>query len=342
MHGFTDVLPSRESYWRAIILFGRNVASYKFALGKSLLDLAGGKESFIPLEELATPYATHICEHLAQIDTQGTSPSSTFLDACRNYNSGSITKEALVATTVRLGFTNVLDAFHTVSGVQVPVRFFEVDDKGSARGLVVTDDLYRMREGSDLGGLKQEVESRWRLVERSWQLGVSRALLGVCHDVGSGLLSMGSGQTRSVVTSSRSALIGYQKGRCFYCFAPISVNPESPLLADVDHFFPFVLGARKQEFYPVNGIWNLVLACRACNRGRGGKSDRIPRLHFLERLHRRNEFLIASHHPLRETLMEQTGNTSQQRARFIQAFFFSARSVLPIDWATKPRGPEVF
>ena len=26
-------------YWRAVILFGRNVASYKFALAKSLLDL---------------------------------------------------------------------------------------------------------------------------------------------------------------------------------------------------------------------------------------------------------------------------------------------------------------
>ncbi len=29
---FKEQYPSLESYWRSIILFGRNVASYKFAL----------------------------------------------------------------------------------------------------------------------------------------------------------------------------------------------------------------------------------------------------------------------------------------------------------------------
>jgi len=38
MDEFTQVQPSLESYWRAVILFGRNIASYKFALGKSLLN----------------------------------------------------------------------------------------------------------------------------------------------------------------------------------------------------------------------------------------------------------------------------------------------------------------
>ena len=37
---FTEVQPTLENYWRSIILFGRNVASYKFALGKSLLELS--------------------------------------------------------------------------------------------------------------------------------------------------------------------------------------------------------------------------------------------------------------------------------------------------------------
>ena len=29
---FKEQFPSLDSYWRSIILFGRNVASYKFAL----------------------------------------------------------------------------------------------------------------------------------------------------------------------------------------------------------------------------------------------------------------------------------------------------------------------
>ena len=37
---FTEVQPTLENYWRSVILFGRNVASYKFALGKSLLELS--------------------------------------------------------------------------------------------------------------------------------------------------------------------------------------------------------------------------------------------------------------------------------------------------------------
>ena len=36
---FLSQEPRLEDYWRGIILFGRNVASYKFALAKTLLDL---------------------------------------------------------------------------------------------------------------------------------------------------------------------------------------------------------------------------------------------------------------------------------------------------------------
>lgn len=37
---FQETHPSLESYWRSAILFGRNVASYKFALAKSLFEIA--------------------------------------------------------------------------------------------------------------------------------------------------------------------------------------------------------------------------------------------------------------------------------------------------------------
>lgn len=39
MSTFTRTDPTLENYWRAIILFGSNVASYKFALARSLLSL---------------------------------------------------------------------------------------------------------------------------------------------------------------------------------------------------------------------------------------------------------------------------------------------------------------
>ena len=39
------------------------MASYKFALGRSLLKIAGRGETFVSLEEFAEPYARHPVEH---------------------------------------------------------------------------------------------------------------------------------------------------------------------------------------------------------------------------------------------------------------------------------------
>jgi len=70
---FIEAHPTREDYWRSVILFGRNVASYKFALAKSLLELATGEPNFIRLKELAVPFSHYITEHLARMDKQATS-----------------------------------------------------------------------------------------------------------------------------------------------------------------------------------------------------------------------------------------------------------------------------
>src|SRR4051794_23608608 len=109
MYSFTETHPALESYWRAIVLFGVNVASYKFALAKSLLDLASQEREAISLDDLAVPFAAHICEHLHEADKQGTFGQSRFLDACREFNRGDIDQDSLVATTAKLGFNNVID-----------------------------------------------------------------------------------------------------------------------------------------------------------------------------------------------------------------------------------------
>ena len=87
---FQEAVPTLESYWRSIILFGTNVASYKFALGKSLLELSEQGQTHITLDELAVPFSKHICEHLKNAPKQATSQSSRFLNACKNFNEGKI------------------------------------------------------------------------------------------------------------------------------------------------------------------------------------------------------------------------------------------------------------
>ncbi|MBW4564920.1 MAG: hypothetical protein KME32_28110 [Mojavia pulchra JT2-VF2] len=136
---------------------------------------------------------------------------------------------------------------------------------------------------------------------------------------------MSDRRRRVDVTSCRDALNGYQKGKCFYSFADISIEPGSENLADVDHFFPHSLNKCIKN---IDGVWNLVLASQECNRGEGGKFDRLPNTKYLDRLHKRNEFLITSHHPLRETLIQQTGNTEQKRRYFLQSMYNTAQRLL--------------
>jgi len=133
-----------DSNFRSIILFGANVASYKFALGQSLLDLAAKGVEKVTLEELADPFSRHLCDHLAAVNLQGTFAHSRFLDACRHFNSGDINEAELITATAMLGFNNVIDAFHVVSGGDVPTRFF-VDERKTARpGIRLTDEMLRL------------------------------------------------------------------------------------------------------------------------------------------------------------------------------------------------------
>src|SRR5687768_2288152 len=114
-----------ENYWRAIMLFGLNVASYKFALAKSLIELSAMGKASITLEQLAEPFSRNIVEHLVTAPKQITSSSSRFLDSCRRFGTGDINKDELIGMTVKLGFQNVINAFHVVNQGEIPVRFFQ-------------------------------------------------------------------------------------------------------------------------------------------------------------------------------------------------------------------------
>ena len=339
MTEFHLTTPSLDSNWRSIILFGRNAASYKFALAKALLDHADEQRTQMTLAELAPAFSQNICQHLKTSDKQATSTSSRFLDSCRSFNKDEISEDQLIQETVRNGFNNVIDAFHVVNQGEIGFRFF-TDDRKSGGGITLTDELLQLRTDFQGTSLGQEVEARWNLVEAAWSLNLGRNLISVEADNDEGVLFVNS-QRRINITSSRDALNGYQKGRCFYCFDEISVASNSDRMADVDHFFPWVL-KRDGIAMDVDGVWNLVLACRRCNRGSDGKFAQIPAISLVERLNRRNDYLVDSHHPLRETLIRQTGASPIDRSHFLQRKFDAAVSALVHTWAPQPMAPATF
>ena len=319
---FISPKPTKVDCWRSAILIGINDKCFKFSLGKSLLDFANENKDFITLEELSKKYAAYICDHIKLTPTQGTNakPPGPVLNACKNYVQKKISYDQLIQTTAYNNEWIVLKKFHLLKGGLLPVKFFEKTGKyvRSKKGITLTDDLFKLKESPQFNNLFDEAEGRWNLVEKAWHLKMSRHLITIDYDRQQELLlaKRSSDHRDVIVTSARKGLNGYQKGKCFYCFKKISIKPKTIDLSDVDHFFPIKLEKRKL-LKNLNGVWNLVLACKNCNRGPHGKFELIPEIQYLERLNERNNYLIESHDPLRQTLVMQTGKTAQQRHHFL-------------------------
>jgi hypothetical protein len=327
--------PSLESQWRAIILFGKNSATYKFAFAKSLLTLIDKEKTRVSLEELAIPFADSIIEHLKKSDKQGNAASSKFLEGCRSFINNTLSKEDLYKLTEKYGFVNVVDAFQNVNGDVIPNLFYEKDYYSNKKELVITDSLLKIKDLFQYRNFNQEVDARWSLVETAWNLKINPNLLEVQYDENKSLFFIESNlMRRRDITSVRDSLNGYQKGKCFYSFQDISVNRLDQKICEVDHFLPHV---NKQIHYKnganVNGVWNLVLADKDINLH---KRARIPEKRFLERLFNRNEFFIQSKHPLAETIINQTGFTRESRWKFL-VFHYK----LAFEQSIHPWKPEI-
>ncbi len=317
--------PSIESQWRAIILFGKNSASYKFAFAKSLLSLVEEQKTSISLTELAIPFADSIVDHLKKNDKQGNSNSSKFLDGCREYINNNISKTQLYNLTEKYGFINVVDAFQNINGGTIPDKFYEKNFYQNKKEIVVTDNLLKIKELFQYRNLEQEVEARWNLVETAWNLQINPNLLEVKYDEEKSLFYIENNLMRRInVTSVRDSLNGYQKGKCFYSYQDVSINNKDPNRCEVDHFLPHINKlAHAKEGVNINGVWNLVLADRSINLD---KKAKIPEKRFLARLYNRNEFYIESKHPLAETIINQTGQTKETRIRFLESQYNLALS----------------
>ena len=257
---FQNAAPTPASDWRHIIRFGRNVASYKFALGRVLLDMGRQQQTFVPLDDLAGPYAAAICEHLRVEDRQSTSAMSRFLDACRSRNRGELDDAKLAEVTVRLGFNNVIDAFHISRDGQPTQTPFFVDERASRQGITLTDHLLELANGVQSSVLPLEVDARWNLVQTSWALRLGSRLVSVeiTPDEDAIDLYVPGRLRRGSITGVRGALSGYQDGRCAYCnelFTDIGTKRVA-----VDHVLPFMLMARGWADGDLHQIWNLVLA----------------------------------------------------------------------------------
>ena len=305
------------------------MATYKFALGKSLLHLAATGQTTIHLDDLAHEFSAHMIAHVSSGKSQCTNSVSSFIDACNAYHREEISYDNLIRETKNTGFRYVLDAFHVLANGVIAEPFYQIQGKGVNRSLVLTDNLLALCEDTQYENLAPEVEARWNLVEDTWTSNRGVQFDYVQYAIDTQMLIVESRTTyRRDLTKARNALSGYQRGRCFYCFSDIFI--QDSISCEVDHFLPFHL--RYKMPLDLNGVWNLVLSCESCNRGTGaGKFGALPHKNLLNRLIKRNNYLINSHHPLSNTLIAQTGATDSERSMFLsRAYDFAAESTKEI------------
>lgn len=323
--------PSLESQWRAIILFGKNSATYKFAFAKALLSIVEKEKSSVSLKDLAVPFADSIVTHLKKTDKQGSSASSKFLDGCRNYIKGTLNQDELYSLTEKYGFVNVIDAFQNINGGVIPNIFYEKNLIGNKKEIIITDNFLKIKELFQFRNLEQEVEARWNLVETAWNLQINPNLLEVKYDDQASMFFIESNIMKRIdVTSVRDSLNGYQKGKCFYSYQDISINKNDLNICEVDHFLPHINKVEHAKIGSnLNGVWNLVLADSKINLN---KKAKIPEERFLQKLYKRNEFYIESKHPLAETIINQTGFSKESRWLFLEKQYNLALSLSIQKW----------
>jgi 5-methylcytosine-specific restriction endonuclease McrA len=304
---------SAQDYWRAVVLYGANVATYKIALATALIDFAKEHRTFVSMEELARSFFVLYRDRLASGQPQQSNPGrKTVLErVVEEGNAGTITEDQAITRVEKQGFNDVVPRFHTVNGAPIGTRFYEA----TPSGLTLTDDLLELFTDRADPILGSEVESRWDLLEAAFAMGLPTETLATDEE---SIFRKRAGE-RINVTGTRPVLHGYQNGACFYC--------GEPLLDDihVDHVIPRTVVQHDE-------IWNLVLAHSRCNLL---KSDLLPSPAQLEHLYQRNEYYIASNHPIKRHLIAQMGATSEQRRVFLQRQYHEAGKRLIHVW----RGP---
>jgi hypothetical protein len=242
--------PTARTSWRQAILMGVNTRTYKFALGAALLDLADTGRDAVPLVELASTYATHLVNRTGDYPQASSSlqlSDTDFLSVLARERNESVANnaptEALVDAATRSIPGMVMDKFHNLPGEdKVAHTFYEIQGRGPNRIVRLTPDLQAVA-ASGTGLLDEELESRWRIVEAWFDAGIGRSLVrqGVDGDVETGGLIA---RTRRVpLTSLRSAIVGFQYGRCFYCNQPVGdLGPD----VHVDHVFSVLVDEHRQ------------------------------------------------------------------------------------------------
>lgn len=296
-------------YWRALILYGLNQATYKIALGNALLNFAERGSSTVSWSELSLEFL-RLYQNRLLIDEpmpqQGNPTRRTEMERIVHHiQLGQSIDDALDEVGER-GLSNVIPRFHNLADLyEVKGKFFRFN---YGKSLTLTDEMFVVVD-ADKQSLHHELSARWGLLEGAFSLHVPD--YSVSNDIRSIYLQTAS--RRKELTSNIPFLQGYQGNTCFYC---------SELIAEgdihVDHVLP-------RSVLLHDEVWNLVLAHSLCN---SQKSDQLIDTPLLSKLIARNENIVGSNHPWKRKIAEALGMTPSSRSKKTYWHYENVKSAL--------------
>lgn len=300
-----------KDYWRSILLFGLNTATYKIALGQALIYFARNDKSVVTINELAEHFFDLYMERLKKGMPQLFLPNRmTVMERYVNeFNLGKIDRNEAIDKVAQNAFGDVIPRFHTVNNEKLPLSFYEFKENK----MVLTDSVFKIFSEENSEQLENELLSRWDLLEAAFA--IKRENIPLVNDIRKFYLE--KGYSRKNITHMVPALSGYQNGICFYCSEVMSNND-----IHVDHVIP-------RQLLNHDSVWNLVLAHSFCNEQ---KSDFLPPLSYVGKLIDRNEYLIHSNHPLKHELIKDIGVDSKTRKENILKIYEDAKTVIRYTW----------
>jgi 5-methylcytosine-specific restriction endonuclease McrA len=311
------VNPSIEDYWRAIILFGKNSSTYKMGLGKCLIKFASKNNQKVSLDEVTNEfyeiYKDRCKSGKPQLGLQGR--KTEIEKELRQIEfAGKNVSKSLELIKRKCLLDMVLRKFNNLNQHQIAQPFYQVSD--NEQYLYLNDNLLNLFAGQKSQYLLEEVNSRWDLLEHAFETINDVGLI----DSDADLEYLLHREKRNNLTKIIPAIEGYQQGRCFYC-------GETLYDIEVDHVIP-------HSVLQHNKPWNLVLAHSGCNQN---KSDNIPSEYYINHLIIRNEYLIQSDHPLKDTLIKDTGKTLIERELFIRHQYKYGKDKIKRFWNGNPK-----
>jgi hypothetical protein len=301
---------SNRDYWKAIVLYGLNSATYKRALAKTLLELARHDSTHVAWsflsEEFLKQYKNRLegCVMPQQINPNRQTVMERIIS---QLNHGNLTWTEAVGRVGTDAFNDVIPRFHNIvrDADFAKERFYEFQPNNK---LIIKDSAFEILQDRP-DELFDEIDARWGLLEGAFL--INREQFELVNDIRS--IYIRKGYARQDITKNMPFINGYQNNTCFYCSEPMEDQD-----IHVDHVLP-------RQVVHHDEIWNLVLSHSFCNQQ---KSDFLVAPAYVNKLIARNENIMGSNHPWKKKIQEQLGITPQKRRTSLENHYNNVRQVL--------------